>query len=141
MSDAGDLLGDALMAAIDAIAVGSPTREQLFRALGAAIASKTGAKGANVASASTITLGDATYFYITGITAIKYITTNGRAAGEKVTLQFDASVTVTHYAATVPDGTAAILLAGAANFSATVNDTLTLVYDGAYWRECCRTVI
>ena len=55
------------------------------------------AKGADVASASTLTLGDdGNYFDITGTTAITAITTKG--VGTRVLLQFDAALTLTHHA-------------------------------------------
>lgn len=98
-------------------------------------------KGADAASGSTVTLGDGNYFDITGTTAIDYITTTGWTAGSTVILQFDGSVTVNHNTGSVPANTAAILLAGAANFGATANDVLMLVYDGVTWREVSRTVI
>lgn len=101
-----------------------------------------GAKGTDVASADEITLGtDGNYFDITGTTTINHINNTDWQAGSVVILQFDASVTVTHNAGS-PTGTEAdILLAGAANFPATANDTLTLVYDGVTFRETARTVI
>lgn len=99
-------------------------------------------KGADVASGSTITLGsDGNYFDITGTTTINHITTTGWNNGAVIILQFDGSVTVTHNAAAPPANTAAILLSGSANFSATANDTLGLVWDGVAFREIFRTVI
>jgi len=96
-------------------------------------------KGGDVASATDITLGvEGNYFDITGTTQIDTISATGWIAGSMVTLQFDASVTVAHSTA----GTgASILLSGSGNFSATVNDTLTIRYDGVTWREIARTVI
>lgn len=100
------------------------------------------AKGADVASAGTVTLGaDGNYFHITGTTTINYITVTNWQAGSVIILKFGGSLTVTHNAGSVPANTAAILLAGAANLSATADDTLTLVYDGTTWREVARTVI
>lgn len=100
------------------------------------------AKGADVASGGTLTLGsDGNSFDITGTTAIDYITTTNWTAGSIVVLQFDASVSVNHNSGSVPADTAAIHLAGAANLSATAGDTLTLWYDGTVWREIARTVI
>ena len=99
-------------------------------------------KGSDVASASTLTPGSAANsFDVTGSTTIDYITTTGWQAGAVILLKFEASVTVTHNAGSVPGSTAAILLAGAANFSATADDTLLLLYDGANWREIARTVV
>ena len=99
-------------------------------------------KGADVASADEITLGnDGDYFDITGTTTIGHVNKTGWPAGARVILQFDASVTVTHNAGS-PTGTeASILLSGAGDFSATADDTLMLVYDGTTWREVSRTVI
>lgn len=100
------------------------------------------AKGADVASAGTLTLGtDGNTFGITGTTTINYITIANWQAGSIITLIFAASLTVTHNAGSVPAGTQAILLSGAGNLSATANDTLTLVNDGTTWREIARCVI
>jgi hypothetical protein len=96
--------------------------------------------GADVASASTLTLGNGNYFKVTGTTTIDYITTTGWQAGSEVTLEFAAALTVTNGGGAPPGGTAALKLAGAANFSATADDTLTLVYNGTSWIEKCRSV-
>jgi hypothetical protein len=97
-----------------------------------------GAKGADVVSANNITLGDGNYFDIRGTTQINTISVKGWTAGSVVILQFDLSLTVKHATA----GTGAQLqLASASDFSATAGDTLTLVYDGTYWRETARTAI
>ena len=94
------------------------------------------AKGADVASAGTLTVGDdGNYFDITGTTTINYITTTNWQAGSRITLQFDGSLTVTHNAGSAPADTAAIFLAAGANFAASAGKTLTLTYDGVYWRE------
>lgn len=54
-------------------------------------------KGADVASASTLTLGDdGNYFDVTGTTAITSIATVG--VGTVIKLHFDASLTLTHHA-------------------------------------------
>lgn len=99
-------------------------------------------QGANVASGSTITLGtDGNVFPITGTTTINYITTTNWSAGAIVTLTFSTSLTVTHNAGSVPANTAAILLSGAANLSATANDSVTLLFNGTTWQEIARTVI
>ena len=101
-----------------------------------------GSKGADVASGDELDLGvDGTYFDITGTTTINHIKKTGGDGRGLVTLQFDASVTVTHNAASPSGSEASILLSGAANFSATANDTLTLHYDGTTFREVARTVI
>lgn len=100
-------------------------------------------QGGDVASASTITLLGGNAFAITGTTTIDYITTTKWSAGSIVVLFFQASLTVTHNAGSPPGTAAAIMLAGAANFSATANDNLTLCYNLAdsKWHEISRTVI
>ena len=97
-----------------------------------------GAKGADVASGTDIVLGDGgNFFDITGTTAITTISATGWTTGSIIVLQTDASVTLTHATA----GTGAQLwLVGAANISMTANDTIMLVYDGVYWRQCAGTV-
>lgn len=104
-----------------------------------------GNQGADVASASNITLSDGNIFEITGTTAIDRISSTGWQDGAVVTLVFNESVTVNHATATSGNNIT-ILLSGAANFSATANDTLTLVLcsttaNGQAWREVARTVI
>lgn len=104
------------------------------------------AQGADVASASTIALGsDGNSFEITGITQINLILNTNWQNGSKVTLVFNESVTVAH-AQTTSGSNITILLAGAVNFAATANDTLTLVLSettagGQAWREEARSVI
>ncbi|MDP2652574.1 MAG: hypothetical protein Q8Q08_00925 [Candidatus Omnitrophota bacterium] len=101
-----------------------------------------GRKGADIASADVLILGsDGNYFDVTGTTTINHIDTGGWQAGSIVVLQFDASVTVTHNAASPTGSEASILLAAAGDFSATANDVLCLVYDGVTFREIARTVI
>lgn len=98
------------------------------------------AKGADVASAATITLGnDGNYFDITGTTNIDYITTTGWTAGSIIVLQFDGILTVNDSTATPPGGTANINLSAA--YVSTAGDTLTLIYDGGTsFRELARSV-
>lgn len=99
-------------------------------------------KGADVASAGTLTLGgDGNVFHVTGTTTINHGTTTDWQAGSVVLLKFEASVQVTHNAGSPPADTVPFLLAGGANFSATAGDTLLLYYDGGAWREVARTVI
>jgi hypothetical protein len=99
-------------------------------------------KGADVGSANDMTLGDAgNLFQITGTTQINRITTTGWLSGAEITLKFSSSVTVAHQGAATSGALARLNLAGAANFSATANDVLKLVYDGTDWFEVSRTVI
>ncbi len=98
-------------------------------------------QGVDVASASTLTLGrDGNFFSISGTTDIDYITTTGWQAGSVIILGFQGSLNVKHNTGSVPASTAALKLAGAANFSATADDTLTLVYNGTAWLEVGRSV-
>lgn len=99
------------------------------------------AKGSDVASAGDLTLGSGgNLFHVTGNTTINAITTTSWQAGAEVTLIFDSTPTVKHNTAGGA-GTAKMLLAGAADLSATANDTLTLIYDGTSWFEKSRAVI
>jgi len=97
-------------------------------------------QSADVASANDITLVDGNYIDITGATEVQRILGTGWIAGSIVVLQFDSNPQVTHNTA-AGGGYFGIQLAGAGNFSATAGDTLTLVFDGAWWRECARTAI
>lgn len=97
-------------------------------------------KGANVASTGNLTLGtDGNVFHITGTTQINAITTADWQAGSELILIFDASLTVKNNTAGGA-GTAVMLLAGGADFSATSNDVLTLIWDGTSFFEKCRSV-
>lgn len=101
-------------------------------------------QGADVASASTITLGNGNSFELTGTTAINLITSTGWTEGSIITLIANENVTITNGAAT--SGSAVtIKLAGATNFAMTADDTLTLIYSsttagGIAWREVSRSV-
>lgn len=97
-------------------------------------------QGADVASAADVTLGNGNYFDVTGTTNVQRMLGTGWTVGSEVTLQFDASVTVEHNVA-AGSGYFGFQLAGAANFSATAGDTLTVIFDGAFWREKGRAVI
>jgi hypothetical protein len=90
-------------------------------------------KGANVASATTMTLGsDGNVFHITGTTAITAITTTNWQAGSEITLIFDSTASIT--------AGANMILAGAANFNGTANDVIKLVWDGTSWFEVSRSI-
>ena len=90
------------------------------------------AKGADVASASTLTLGDdGNFFHITGTTTINQITPTNWQAGSTVILYFTGSLTVTHNSG----GTNDIMLASGANKSAVAGNTLQLTFNGTDWIE------
>lgn len=103
-------------------------------------------QGADVASANDLTLGvDGNAFEITGTTQINAITSANWQNGAMFTLIFNASVTVKHNTAGGA-GTIKLLLAGAADFSATQDDTLTLMLcentaGGQLFREIARSAI
>jgi hypothetical protein len=98
-------------------------------------------QGADVSSANDLTLGvDGNFFKITGNTQINGIATTNWIAGNCITLLFSGAPTVKHNTA-AGAGFASLYLAGGADFSATADDLLTLVYDGTVWRETARTVV
>ena len=96
-------------------------------------------KGADVAAANDLTLGDGNLFHITGATQINAINTTNWQAGSEITLIFDSTPTVKNNTAG-GGSTAVMLLAGGADFSATANDVLKLVFDGTSWFEVSRSV-
>lgn len=122
--------------------------ETFFSTLGRRIVSYTDfgqrvafSAGAAVAAANDLTLGfGGNLFHITGATQINAIITSFWQAGSEITLIFDSTPTVKHNTAGGA-GTAKILLAGAADFVATANDLLCLIYDGTSWFEKGRSVI
>ncbi len=100
-----------------------------------------GFKGADVASADAITLGEGNYFDITGAVTINHLLTTNWQAGSEITLQFDSTPTITNAAGGATGDEADFALAGGTNWTTvTAGDTLTLVYDGTVWRETSRSV-
>jgi hypothetical protein len=93
-----------------------------------------GAQGADIASANDITLGNGNYFDITGTTEIRRILGTGWTAGSRVVLQFDSTPTVKHGIA-AGSSYYGFQLAGGIDFTADAGDTLSLVFDGAWWRQ------
>lgn len=94
------------------------------------------AKGADVASASTLSLGsDGNFFDITGTTTVNRINPTSWTAGACVTLQFDGALTITHNAGTDTATAVSILLATNTSKTTIAGDVLTLVYDGANFVE------
>lgn len=87
-----------------------------------------GKKGADIASASSLTIpADVTYAHITGTTTVTAIAT--RPAGTVVFLEFDAALQLTHNA------TSFILLAGG-NVTTVAGDVLAFVSEGSgNWRQ------
>jgi len=98
-----------------------------------------GNQGADVVSAATITLGnDGNYFVITGNTNVDFMTIIDWQAGAMVTLQFDGNVTVNDNTGSAPVNT--VPFAIATSFVAGDGDTLTVIFDGTFWREISRSV-
>lgn len=98
-----------------------------------------GQQGVDIASASDIVLTNGNYFDITGSVTVNTISATGWRAGSVISLQFDASIIISHNIA----GTgASIFLADLGvterDFIAGAGSTLTLVYDGVFWRELAR---
>lgn len=84
------------------------------------------AKGANVASASSLALGDdGNYFTVTGTTTITSIST--KAVGTRVTLRFSGILTLTHHATD-------LILPGGANITTAAGDAAQFVeYASGDW--------
>jgi hypothetical protein len=99
-----------------------------------------GTQGSDIASANDATLTvTGNYFDVTGAVQTNTLSVPaGLTNGTMITLQFDGAPTVKH--ATAGAG-AQFQLASGADFVASAGDTLTLVYDGTYWREITNAVI
>lgn len=101
------------------------------------------AQGTSTAAANNLVLPyDGTYIPISGATQINLLASTDWQGGSIVTLKFAAAPTVKHNFA-VSGVNKPILLAGAVDFVASANDTLTLRYDStdATWYEQSRAVI
>jgi hypothetical protein len=95
----------------------------------------------DIASANTmdISVTNSDRMFVSGTTTINLMSTTNRRRGDEVTLVFAGSLTVTNNS--VSAGTdIPFALAGAANFSATANDVLTLIHNGSKWVEKSRSV-
>lgn len=97
-----------------------------------------GKAGAGVTAANDVVLGNGNFFAVSGNTQVNTIAATGWTTGSRVLLQFSGTPTVKH--ATAGAG-AQLNLAGAADFVASANDVLELVYNGTVWAEVGRTVI
>lgn len=82
------------------------------------VGAASGSSVGTVASAAALNVAGKRVAFVTGTTGITSLT--GGKQGQIVTLHFAGSLTVTH-------GTTTIRLPGGTNFSATANDTLTLL--------------
>jgi hypothetical protein len=122
--DLTTVAGDMLML----ISEGAGNWRELGRGLTTA---PLGRKGADIASAAALNLGqDGDFFDVTGTTTITSI--ESRPAGFVVTLQFDGALTLTHNATT-------LILQGSVNLATAAGDVITLISEGAgNWREKAR---
>lgn len=103
-----------------------------------------GNQGTDIASGTTLVIPrDGNVFELTGTTAVNLITSTGYQDGFEITLIANESVTINNATATT-GANITILLAGAANFAMTANDTLKLVLStttagSQAWRELSRS--
>lgn len=90
-----------------------------------------GAKGADVASAAALNIGeDGHYFHVTGTTTITSIET--RLSGQIVVLEFDGALTLTHNATS-------LILRGGVNVTTVAGDIFAFASEGSgNWREVWR---
>lgn len=100
-------------------------------------------QGVAITAANNLTPGtDGDYFQVSGATQINLLDVTSLLGGAWITLKFNSTPTVKHNQG-ASGNFKPILLAGAADFVATANDTLTLRYDAtdAKWYETSRAVI
>jgi hypothetical protein len=81
-------------------------------------------KGADIASAGTVTFGDGAFFHITGTTTITAFAFTNDFAGRKVDVEFTGILTLTHNATS-------LILPTAANITTAAGDTATFVSEGS----------
>lgn len=99
------------------------------------------AQGADVSSATTITLGnDGNFFNITGTTTLVGIAIAGWTAGAVIYLKTTGSQTWTNNGSPGA-GYGKLLLVGAANVSMTANDLMILVFNGTDWEQAAPTLV
>lgn len=92
-------------------------------------------------AASTLVMGiDGDYWHVTGTTTISYIASDVFGDGDPIELYFDDGLTLTHGAATPPDGTLALKLAGSVNAVMAPGSKMRLRGDSslALWVEMWR---
>ena len=92
-----------------------------------------------VTAANDLTLIEGNSFPVSGNTQINAITTANWQQGSVIMLFFSGTPVVKNNTAGGA-GTATLLLAGGADFNATANDVLTLLYNGVNWIEVSRSV-
>ena len=97
-----------------------------------------GNTGEAVASGGTVTLTEGNYFDVTGTTTINFITTTLWKTGTPITLQFDSGITLNHNTGSPPANTAPLFLNANSNVTFVAGSTLTVCFDGTFWRETGR---
>jgi hypothetical protein len=80
-------------------------------------------KGANIASAATITIGDGRYFHVTGTTSISDIDWTIATDGREVVLVFDGALSLTHNATTLILPTGADITTAAGDVAVFIQDS------------------
>lgn len=93
-----------------------------------------GRKGADVASASTITLGEGNFFHVTGTTTINLMSQTNWVVGSRVTIVFDSNITVNHLASPSAPNACFVWKSGA-NKSITAGQIFSFVADTDVWYE------
>jgi hypothetical protein len=94
-----------------------------------------------VASGSNLALDkNKDVFVITGTTTINTISSTGRRAGSEITLLFTSNVTVNDTSGTGAALDKEIKLEGGADFNATNNDVLKLMFNGTNWLQSEKSV-
>lgn len=81
-------------------------------------------KGSDVASASTVTFGNGGYYHITGTTTITALAFTNDLAGRSVTVEFDASLLLTHNASS-------LILPGGQSITTAAGDTAVFVSEAS----------
>jgi hypothetical protein len=100
-----------------------------------------GNKGADVASAATITLGSTTnggiFYTLTGATAIDYITYTGWQAGSPVWLFVPSGLTLNHLSGSPGANTYKLRNSTGANITGAANGTLVMItHNSSDWLVC-----
>lgn len=97
-------------------------------------------KGADLASATVVTLGDdGNIFDITGTTTITHLNPANWKPGAILVLQFDGALILTHSAGTDTSVAVSMLLRGGQNVTTVAGDRFVFYYDGTNFIEIARS--
>lgn len=98
-----------------------------------------GAKGEDIASANSLTLGDdGNSFTITGTNDLNFMSIIDWTVGSTVILEFPSGLTITHGESNPAANFVPFYLNKEKNFMSMANATLTLWYNGTHWKEVSR---